>query len=147
MASTLIWKGPLAIKVGRTAMAKALTQAAAVIQTEAKEQLSRQGRGRLHPGLKHRSSAPGDPPAVQTGALRNSVVIDKARVKDLRNPQASVGTGLVFDNGNNQGATLEFGTRHIAPRPWMRPAFIAGQKKALRVANNIIEKAWRSVHT
>lgn len=57
-------------------------------------------------------SAPGEPPRRQTGALRDSVRIELAPDR----LSATVGTNL------DLGAHLEFGTRDIAPRPWLEPA-------------------------
>lgn len=57
-------------------------------------------------------SAPGDPPGVDTGALRASMGWksegDKRRV---------------VHDGVEYGVMLEFGVERIAPRPFMGPAF------------------------
>jgi phage gpG-like protein len=54
-------------------------------------------------------SKPGDFPARQTGALRSSIAYDV----DRQNLTARVGTALKY------GRWLEFGTRRMAPRPWL----------------------------
>jgi len=63
-------------------------------------------------GKVHYASSPNNPPNVDTGILRASIrVIKKGK--------------LVFwvADGVNYGFPLEMGTRGIAPRPFMRPAF------------------------
>lgn len=56
-----------------------------------------------------RPSAPGQPPAEQTGALAESITykIDASRL------QAQIGSGLPY------AKDLELGTRFTAPRPFM----------------------------
>lgn len=116
-----------------------LTLAAAV-----KEELSHPGQGRYRKGetkrqgrgsrrkdgtvrtrgaprvkLGSRASAPGDPPAPDSGALRNSVLYHDQKGKKV------VGVD------QPQAPALEFGTKTagkshdvvILPRPFMRPAF------------------------
>lgn len=68
----------------------------------------------------HQASAPGQPPAPDTGALRNSIQMEYQESRGV----VRVGTNLVY------AAPLEFGTRTagrthttvIAPRPAARPA-------------------------
>lgn len=62
----------------------------------------------------HRASAPGAPPAIDTGLLRKTMQLDPSRLNDP-NPRVRVGTNLQYAKG------LEYGTRHVAPRPYFRP--------------------------
>lgn len=62
----------------------------------------------------HRASSPGAPPAVDTGTLRRSMQLDASRITDP-NPRVRVGTNIQYAKG------LEYGTRHVAPRPYFRP--------------------------
>lgn len=85
--------------------------------TSAKLQTSKPGTGREYPrkgGKIHTASAPGQPPAVDTGELRNSIGV------------AFVGDVLRVGSGLEKAPLLEFGTisdgGRIAPRPFMRPA-------------------------
>ncbi len=64
----------------------------------------------------HRASAPGEAPAVDLGALRESV--QSEMVGDL--------AGVVFTN-QIYGPVLEFGGRRIRPRPFFKPTAIDGQ--------------------
>lgn len=80
------------------------------------------GSGRFYPGNRRRSSAPGEPPARQTGRLQESIAITKrARPSDLSatvgpRPQAFVGE-------EPYPVFLEFGTRTgLEERPFIRPS-------------------------
>lgn len=85
------------------------------------------GRGVFYKGNRNPSSAPGDPPARQSGTLVNS--IDAARVTPTL---YEVGPrSAAFTNRSAYPVTLEFGGRNIAPRPFMRPS-IASFKQKLR---------------
>lgn len=57
-------------------------------------------------------SRPGQPPGVDTGALKNSIHVT----------QLSKGTWATSD-GVDYGAALEYGTVKMAARPFMLPAF------------------------
>lgn len=83
------------------------------IRTGIIQRLSEPGRGRLYKrgNITHRASAPGQGPAVDTGRLRQSIAVVKVGDQHYR-----IGTNVRY------APLLEFGTRHIAPRPFMRPA-------------------------
>jgi hypothetical protein len=89
----------------------------------AKLELSQPGSGRTYRKGKHThvASAPGEPPAVDTGALRNSIDME------------TVGGVLRVGSGLEKAPGLEFGTiedgGHIAPRPFMRPALAKAKDK------------------
>jgi hypothetical protein len=76
--------------------------------------LSKPGTGRIYKinGRIHVASAPGKPPTPFTKRLRSS-----NQYKVVRR-----GAGFVLEiwNDTPYGATLEYGTRHMAPRPWFR---------------------------
>lgn len=63
-------------------------------------------------------SKPGDPPGVDTGALRASMHWE--HTGPLEN---------TISDGVEYGLHLEDGTEHIAPRPFMQPAFADAQKR------------------
>lgn len=63
-------------------------------------------------GKTHQASAPGEPPAVDYGALIGSIQ-DRA-ITPL--------THEVGSFGQEHAAYTELGTRHMAARPWARPA-------------------------
>lgn len=80
----------------------------------------RDAQGRLRKGRKrvpHRASAPGAPPATDTGRLLNSIShsISQQGPEWVARVEAKT----------NYSLYLELGTRHMAPRPFMRPALRA----------------------
>lgn len=87
--------------------------------------IRRSKSGKTIYGKPHRASAPGEPPAVDTGALRNSIHYVERR-----------GLGIVGTNMRKAPA-LEFGTNtagksrkvRIAKRPFFRPAKARVEKK------------------
>lgn len=91
----------------------ALLTAGLVLEREIKLQLSHPGTGRIYKrrSISHQASAPGEPPAPDTGSLRNS--IGHEAVGDV----LRVGSAMAV-----VPEALEFGTQRIAPRPFMRPA-------------------------
>lgn len=81
-----------------------------------KRLLSTPGRGRVYrrpPSVLHRASAPGDPPAPDTGLYRASWTWRLG--EDARGPYVEIGTN------QKRGPWFEFGTRRMAPRPHLRP--------------------------
>lgn len=70
-------------------------------------------------------SSPGDPPKKITGQLQNSI-----RTKVNRTKIAII--GLVGTN-LKKGRWLEFGTRKMRPRPYLRPTLAANRRKIGRV--------------
>lgn len=91
------------------------------VQTEAKRLASQPGRGRTYRrgGVVHVASAPGDPPAPDTGRLRASIGSELAR--DAKGLHARVGSRYPV------AVWLELGTRRTAPRPFLRPALPAAR--------------------
>lgn len=83
--------------------------------------LSQPGTGRVYRrgGRVHQASAPGNPPAVDTGELRNSVGTEQQ-------PDGSVEVGTRLA----KAVPLEFGApeRGLLPRPFMRPAVLQARQ-------------------
>lgn len=81
-----------------------------------KKKLSQRGTGRVYRrgGVYHQASAPGQPPAVDTGQLRASY--NWRTGTDARGPYVEIGTNL------ETGPWLEFGTRYMEARPALRPS-------------------------
>jgi hypothetical protein len=76
-------------------------------------------------GPKNPRSLPGDPPARQAGTLVNSISATKVtptlyEVGPAAQPFVSRGDYPVF---------LEFGTRNMAPRPFVRPGILEFKRK------------------
>lgn len=84
----------------------------------------------------HRASAPGDPPTVRSGTLRRSIQI--ARPKPRR--QA---TTLGWQIGINvkYAPWLEFGTKRMRPRPYVRPVMHKMKALGLKMLRNRLRLA------
>ncbi len=103
------------------------TAAAIVLVDLIKQILSQGGTGRIYKrrGGVHQASAPGEPPAPDTGNLRNAIgfqIIAPGRV------------GIGVEAGASYWRFLEFGTRFIDPRPFLRPAITFGRAGMTDVA-------------
>lgn len=104
------------------------------VRNEVLETLSGERTGRTYkvPGtqVEYTASAPGEPPAVATGQLRNSVtaVVEK----EGKATKGIVGTELI------KGLHLEKGTKNMAPRPWLEPSF----EKSLGRVKDILSRRW-----
>lgn len=98
--------------------------------------LAQEGTGRVYPrgGRTHRASAPGSPPALDTGNLRANTNADLAIRQE--------GTDLVGSivSNTDYAEALERGTERMAARPFMGPlardhrddlhrAFVRGAKE------------------
>ncbi len=93
---------------------------------------SRTGRRYKVPGTQrlYTASAPGEPPAQATGGLRGSI---KTTVSgEDKKIVGRVGTDLEY------GKELEFGSRKVAPRPWLYPSF----EKASPKVKEILDGKW-----
>lgn len=67
-------------------------------------------------GTPHQASAPGEAPATDTGRLLNSIVSDAVRSEKF-------GVVGFVDARTDYATYLEYGTRKMAARPFMLPAF------------------------
>jgi HK97 gp10 family phage protein len=65
--------------------------------------------------VKHQASAPGEAPASDTGNLASNIVVDF-----IREGNAAL---VVVKSRAPYSIPLEFGTKNIEPRPFMRPAY------------------------
>lgn len=83
----------------------------------------RLGRPRPRP---HRASRPGQPPAPDTGALRDSIDYSVAR-----NP---FGSEVSVGSDQDHAVYTEFGTSKMRPRPWFRVTITA--------MRGVIPKPW-----
>lgn len=90
----------------------AIKVTAFAIERDAIKSMSVRGKGKIYQrgNITHQASAEGDAPSTDTGRLAASV---KAIIKTK---EAYVGTDVDY------GFFLEFGTRKVAERPWLRRA-------------------------
>ncbi|AWM37020.1 hypothetical protein GobsT_50790 [Gemmata obscuriglobus] len=97
---------------------KALFASAKKVEGDAKKSITAGGKtGRVYTrrSVTHQASAPGEAPASDTGRLVNS--INSALNASELESTVTAGEGAV-----KYAAMLEFGTRHVAARPFMFPA-------------------------
>jgi hypothetical protein len=139
--------------------------------------LSKPGTGRLYRVSKgkargrnlrargfHRASAPGNPPAVDTGRLRQSWAIGGNADTLFRN-RARLGTkatgstqdlavltstitprsvGMTYGSNLKYARALEYGIRRrgLSPRPYVRPSLAAMSPRALRIVQLSVSRAF-----
>lgn len=100
-----------------TACAEAGLECLLLTQADLRLTLSKPGTGKKYPGLRYRSSAPGRPPAAQTGYLRDSWQTGQPRrVRTNRLVGWAIGSAVPY------ARILEFGGKRIFARPYLRPA-------------------------
>jgi HK97 gp10 family phage protein len=82
---------------------------------------------------KGRASRPGDPPNTDTGNLVNNVLWEIDEDKMV----AQVGTNL------NYGYFLEEGTKTVAARPWLKPAYNKHKDKINKMLQSELKSAFK----
>jgi len=122
------------IKSIEDAASKRMAEAVQAVRTQTLETLSgmRSGKTYYVPGTRrtYTASSPGQPPAIATSDLFKSIETEiegKGRTVIGR-----VGTDRKY------GPMLEFGTRNMEPRPWLRISF----EKSLDKVKSILGRKW-----
>tara|TARA_R110000824_G_scaffold96892_4_gene231661 strand:- start:1932 stop:2420 length:489 start_codon:yes stop_codon:yes gene_type:complete len=91
-----------------------------------KKILSQQGGGKQYKGAPTRSSAPWEAPATQTGTLRGSWGIMTPISKTRDGLSSWMEQKINFSPSGSSpikyGMYLEYGTKHMRPRPHVKPA-------------------------
>lgn len=88
--------------------------------------------GKVKRGRYYTASAPGEPPAVRTGAFRMSWQPSSRRV--YGEYFARITSDLRTDNGKyNLGDILENGTNRMAPRPFEEPIIKGAENRINRI--------------
>ena len=103
-----------------------LQGAGQMVDADAKRSIQtgpRTGRIYTRGAITHQASAPGEPPATDTGGLVSSI----SYWVDKRKKKVSVGTDSII------GRWLEFGTSQMEERPWLLPAIRRQQKPIVRL--------------
>jgi len=122
-------------RIGEEKATRGLQMAALQAEAITKANLSRAGTGRIYPrGEKtHQASAPGEPPAVDTGELRNKTQADTQVRRDGDDLVSRVVQNVEY------ALSLAVGTERMAARPSLqllatehqddlKQAFVAGAK-------------------
>jgi HK97 gp10 family phage protein len=94
-------------------LGKALLAGGFVLEGKIKILMGAEKHGRTYG--RHTASAPGEAPAIDIGALVNSIYVRVVEATPVR-AEVQVGTNMVY------ATPLEFGAAHLAARPFMRPA-------------------------
>ena len=84
----------------------------------------------------HRASAPGDPPTVRTGRLRRGIQMARPARK-----RAATRVGWMIGVNVKYAPYLEFGTRKIQPRPFVKPVMAKMKELAPRMIRNRLKLA------
>ena len=144
MATTkprVIWKGESVMASLRGTSVQNLREASIFLKGAIKETLTGNRSGRVYrvPGTKrnYTASAPGEAPASRTGTLRNAIsrAVNKAKLT------AVVGPRLLGKNPDKQYPLwLEFGTKKMAPRPFMAPTIQRHKDTVIQ----IMKEGWGS---
>lgn len=104
-------------KIRRGAM-RGVAMATELVLTEGNRLIAsppKTGRIYRRRGVEHQASAPGEPPASDTGRLIQSGHVE-------HNAEELSGTATW---STNYAASLEFGTARMEPRPYARPALMS----------------------
>jgi HK97 gp10 family phage protein len=123
------------------AIARGVTKGAIIVQGAARMKIlkgPRSGKGREYKRGKktHVASAPGEPPANDTGNLARSVAVVVAQPGVLSTAYVNVGAPY--------GADLEFGTRNMEPRPFLQPSLDENAAKVGSVVQQELEAVVKS---
>jgi len=136
LAQIIVANAVQVFNAGAMALKPVGIQIGALYAAQIQQMYSRPGSGKKNKkkdGSSHRASAPGQPPAPDTGELRDSV-----RFTAYRKPGNALGTGkfvkgfgkteIVIYTRNKYAATLEGGSKgkgkQIAARPAWRPVHL-----------------------
>jgi hypothetical protein len=109
------------IRAGPQAGEPALQRVGALLDAQIKRKLSEPGRGRIYVRRSrvHQASAPGDPPAVDTGKYRASWSWVVHKVGEALE--------LIVGTPDIRGPSLEYGTSRMDKRPHLRPVVEAAR--------------------
>jgi len=123
----------------REAVVKGLNRWAVTAHREVVKSISAKGGGvpsqKASPKRVHAPSVPGQPPATDLGGLRQGVLIHPAT---FQRPFAFVISTAKYS------AWLEYGTRHILPRPFMGPAFMKTAPGALKDIQSLMKRGLKA---
>ena len=122
----------------RSVANKVVNKAAASMRTEVRRSIKKSSGQYNFYEPDHWSSPPGTAPNEDTGRLRMSVIVSqRATVKNVASATVSVDAPYA--------AALEFGTLHIEPRPFVKPAFKKVAPDAQKNIANAVQAAMLAV--
>lgn len=137
----VIWKGASVMASLRGTSLQNLSEASIFLKDAVQETLTGNRSGRVYrvPATKQKytASAPGEPPAVRLGDLKRAIShkVNKAKLT------AIVGPRLIGQDPKKQYPVwLEFGTKKMSPRPYMKPTFDKSKDTVIQ----IMKEGWNS---
>lgn len=93
-------------------------------------------------GIYHTASSPGYPPAVDTGDLIRSIVMD-VRGSQITDFEVEVGSNITNPK-NRYPRWLEEGTKFMDARPWLEPAVEVAKRKFYTTVRRNVNEAIRN---
>ena len=140
------WNGDELVNKAGDALIRAMKHSCLYLEGDIKKNFTKKGSGRKY-GI-HRASLPGQPPAINTGALRastgheiqqtatgligyvgiNDALLTQNAIQGLSKKRMSISkfhkklTKAIASGLKRYGFYLEVGTAKMAPRPYLRPA-------------------------
>ena len=134
------WRGKQVFTRATEVNIIAMKKAGFVVERSVKHLLSKKGTGRTYKRGKkiHIASAPGQPPAVDTGILRASIFTDVSIKQDnvigrVGPDVEHIAAGTSVGTDVNYGLYLELGTRRMAARPFLRPGLAKSAAQIVRI--------------
>jgi HK97 gp10 family phage protein len=115
------------------AVAKAVQQGGYLVLSSAVQSIqhtSASGRVYTSHGVSHTASAPGEPPATDEGTLVGSLQIWTS----------SDGMSIAVGSNLNYAPYLEYGTRKMAARPYLNPAFDVNREEILALITKAVNQ-------
>jgi hypothetical protein len=88
-------------------------------------------RYRKRKGVYHTASSPGNFPAVDTGNLKNSIIME------ARFDEVEVGSIITYPA---YPKFLEFRTAHMKKRPWVKPVYDNQKPKIEKAVNSLMKE-------
>ena len=122
------WYGERAMNKLKLGAGRGLDQCGKLVVNEAQRLIrssAKKSSGRKGTGV----SAPGQPPATQTGVLLGAFTVERK------------GLSIIIGNRAQHAKWLELGTQKMRPRPFMRPASANTKDKCVEAVGTKIRQA------
>lgn len=111
------WHGEATMAAIKAQLNRAIYAGGTILRNRAIERVSIDGSGKVNGrrvrGVRPVHSLPGESPRSQSKQLRQSITVSADRTRMT----VRVGSPMIY------GPYLELGTRHMAPRPWLRRSY------------------------
>ena len=149
-AATAIFNSKRILSMQEKGVQQGLGFVAIVLQRRIRNRLSRTGTGKQYAGNRAKSSDDGEPPVAQSGRLRNSWVAASKTIgrKPGKRITLRISQGAGFPEAAKYAYWLEYGTKHMAARPFIEPSVRTVKPRAAKLFNmkyrKVIEQINRS---